>query len=242
MNLLEVHEVSKRFGGVQAVDKVSVELAEGEILGIIGPNGAGKTSLFNLITGNILADTGSISLAGKDITKSNSVRRCRYGIGRTFQVVRPFSGMTVVENVMVPILADTHSVRNANTEALKLLEELKIDYIADRDVSSLTLAQRKRVEVARALATNPRLLLLDEVLAGLNSREVIDTLPFVEEVRSRGVSILMIEHLVSALVSVADRVMVMDRGAVIAEGESEKVLKDPAVIHAYLGESEDDDA
>lgn len=242
MSLLEVTNISKRFGGVQAVKELSFNLDEGEILGIIGPNGAGKTSMFNLLTGNIITDSGSIVFDGQDITKVNSVLRCRAGIGRTFQVVRPFTGMTVAENVMVPTLVHTKKVSEARRKSLELLEELSIGDLADKDVESLTLAQRKRVEVARALATEPKLLLLDEVLAGLNSREVVNVLPFIQQVRDRGVSILMIEHLVSALVSVSDRVMVLDRGELIAQGHADSVLKNPAVITAYLGEEPQDAA
>lgn len=238
MSLLEVENVSKRFGGVQAVDDVSLQLDEGEILGIIGPNGAGKTSLFNLITGTIRTDTGKIVLDGTDITSTSPTKRARAGIGRTFQVVRPFSRMTVAENVMVPVLVHTPKVGRARAKAVALLDELGIGRLADLDVSQLTLVQRKRVEVARALATEPRVLLLDEVLAGLNTREVLDVLPFITEVRERGVSIIMIEHLVKALTSVSDRIIVLDRGALLAQGKSEDVLKDPAVITAYLGEDD----
>ncbi|MHB1062980.1 MAG: ABC transporter ATP-binding protein [Georgenia sp.] len=238
MSLLEIENVSKRFGGVQAVNHASLHLDEGEILGIIGPNGAGKTSLFNLITGTIRSDTGRIVLEGQDITTMSPTKRARAGIGRTFQVVRPFTGMTVAENVMVPVLVHTHRVAEARAKALALLEELGIGHLADHDVSQLTLVQRKRIEVARALATDPKVLLLDEVLAGLNSREVVDVLPFVTDVRSRGVSIIMIEHVVKALTSVSDRVIVLDRGTLIAQGRSEDVLNDPAVITAYLGEEQ----
>ncbi len=242
MSLLEVSNISKRFGGVQAVKELTFSLDAGEILGIIGPNGAGKTSMFNLLTGNIITDSGSITFDGQDITKVNSVLRCRAGIGRTFQVVRPFTGMTVLENVMVPTLVHTKKVSEARKKSLELLDELSIGDLADKEVESLTLAQRKRVEVARALATEPKLLLLDEVLAGLNSREVVNVLPFIQQVRDRGVSILMIEHLVSALVSVSDRVMVLDRGALIAQGQADTVLNNPAVITAYLGEEPEDAA
>lgn len=238
MSLLEVENVSKRFGGVQAVNDVSLHLDAGEILGIIGPNGAGKTSLFNLITGTIRTDTGSITLDGADITKATPTKRARAGIGRTFQVVRPFQRMTVAENVMVPVLVHTHKVSAARAKAVALLEELGIGQLADQDVSQLTLVQRKRIEVARALATEPKVLLLDEVLAGLNSREVLDVLPFVTEVRARGVSIIMIEHLVKALTSVSDRIVVLDRGSLLAQGRSEDVLSNPAVIAAYLGEDQ----
>lgn len=236
MSLLDIENVSKRFGGVQAVNDVSLHLNEGEILGIIGPNGAGKTTLFNLITGTVRSDTGKIALTGADITTTSPTKRARAGIGRTFQVVRPFLRMTVAENVMVPVLVHTHKVSEARAKAVTLLEELGIGRLADLDVSQLTLAQRKRVEVARALATDPKVLLLDEVLAGLNSREVLDVLPFVTEVRARGVSIIMIEHLVKALTSVSDRIIVLDQGTLIAQGKSEDVLKDPAVITAYIGD------
>lgn len=238
MTLLNVESVSKRFGGVQAVDDVSLHLDDGEILGIIGPNGAGKTSLFNLITGTIRVDSGRITLDSQDVTRLSPNKRARAGIGRTFQVVRPFTGMSVAENVMVPMLVHTPQVSKAREKAVALLEELTIGHLSNLDVNSLTLVQRKRVEVARALATEPKVLLLDEVLAGLNTREVQDVLPFVTDVRSRGVSIIMIEHLVKALTSVSDRVMVLDQGHLIAQGKPDDVLKDPAVITAYLGEDQ----
>lgn len=236
--LLKVDNVSKRFGGVQAVGGVSLELAPAEIVGIIGPNGAGKTSFFNLISGMFFTDTGSVTFDGVDITRQNSVKRARNGIGRTFQVVKPFTGMTVAENVMVPLLVKSASVTAARCGAMDLLDDLGIANIADAPSESLTLAQRKRVEVARALATGPKLLLLDEVLAGLNSREVVDVLPFVARVRNRGVAILMIEHIVSAVMEVSDRMMVLDHGQQIAFGDPEEVIKDPKVVEAYLGTSE----
>ncbi|MDO2934685.1 ABC transporter ATP-binding protein [Paeniglutamicibacter sulfureus] len=236
--LLKVDNVSKRFGGVQAVGGVSLELAPAEIVGIIGPNGAGKTSFFNLISGMFFTDTGSVNFDGVDITRQNPVKRARNGIGRTFQVVKPFTGMTVAENVMVPLLVKSASVTAARRGAMELLDDLGIANIADAPSESLTLAQRKRVEVARALATGPKLLLLDEVLAGLNSREVVDVLPFVTRVRDRGVAILMIEHIVSAVMEVSDRMMVLDHGQQIAFGDPEEVIKDPKVVEAYLGTSE----
>lgn len=237
-SLLSVDNVTKRFGGIQAVGGISLELDHKEIIGIIGPNGAGKTSFFNLLSGMFIPDSGSIVFDGHQITRTDPATRARMGVGRTFQVVRPFKGMTVAENVMVPLLVNDSSVSKAHNKAVELLGDLGIPQLADTPTEALTLAQRKRVEVARALATEPKLLLLDEVLAGLNSREVIDVLPFVTTVRDRGVTILMIEHIVSAVLEVSDRMMVLDHGKVIAEGDPQTVIKDPQVVEAYLGTEE----
>jgi len=237
-SLLSVDNVTKRFGGIQAVGGISLELDHKEIIGIIGPNGAGKTSFFNLLSGMFIPDSGSIVFDGHQITRTDPATRARMGVGRTFQVVRPFKGMTVAENVMVPLLVNDASVSKAHNKAVELLGDLGIPQLADTPTEALTLAQRKRVEVARALATEPKLLLLDEVLAGLNSREVIDVLPFVTTVRDRGVTILMIEHIVSAVLEVSDRMMVLDHGKVIAEGDPQTVIKDPQVVEAYLGSEE----
>ncbi|MGP9783140.1 ABC transporter ATP-binding protein [Glutamicibacter sp. AOP12-B1-11] len=239
-SLLSVENVTKRFGGIQAVGGVSLELGHQEIIGIIGPNGAGKTSFFNLLSGMFIPDTGKVTFDGKDITGTDPATRARMGVGRTFQVVRPFKGMSVAENVMVPLLVNDPGVSKAHRKAMELLGDLGIAQLADTPTEALTLAQRKRVEVARALATEPKLLLLDEVLAGLNSREVIDVLPFVTTVRDRGVSILMIEHIVSAVMEVSDRMMVLDHGKVLAVGDPQTVIKDPKVIEAYLGSDEEE--
>lgn len=237
-SLLSVENVTKRFGGIQAVGGVSLELGHQEIIGIIGPNGAGKTSFFNLLSGMFIPDTGKVMFDGQDITNTDPATRARMGVGRTFQVVRPFKGMSVAENVMVPLLVHDSGVSKAHRKAVELLGDLGISQLADTPTEALTLAQRKRVEVARALATEPKLLLLDEVLAGLNSREVIDVLPFVTTVRDRGVSILMIEHIVSAVMEVSNRMMVLDHGKVLAVGDPQTVIKDPKVIEAYLGSEE----
>jgi len=232
--LLQVKHLSKRFSGLLAVNDVSFDIRRGEILGLIGPNGAGKTTLFNLISGILSGDGGHIFLDGSEISSLKPHRRSLAGIGRTFQVVRPFE-MSVLENVMVPLLARTKDLSRARRDALAIIETMGIGGLAAARPGSLTLAQRKRIEVARALATKPKLLLLDEVLAGLNPTEVAENLPVIRQVRDSGVTILLIEHIMDAMMSVSERVMVMDQGALIASGTPEEVTNDECVIEAYLG-------
>ena len=234
MALLAVQNLTKKFGGLVAVHDMTFEVAPGEIVGLIGPNGAGKTTLFNLISGIVHADQGSITLDGKSLTGMRSCYRSRAGIGRTFQVVRPFD-MSVLENVMVPALTRTRDTTKARKAAMEVLEFMGLADIAARAPGNLTLAQRKRIEVARALATQPKLLLLDEVLAGLNPTEVAENLPLIRQVRDTGVAILFIEHLMDAVMAVAERVLVMDQGALIASGTPQEVTNDECVIKAYLG-------
>ncbi len=237
MSLLEVKQLTKRFGGLVAVNKMTFEINKGEIVGLIGPNGAGKTTVFNLISGIFPASEGNILLNGRELKRMPAHRRSLAGIGRTFQVVRPFE-MTVLENVMVPALARNKSTKLARQKAEKVLEMMGLDQLSDSEPGNLTLAQRKRIEVARALATDPELLLLDEVLAGLNPTEVAENLPIIRQVRDSGVTIIFIEHLMDAMMSVSERVLVMDQGALISSGTPAEVTQDACVIKAYLGEED----
>jgi branched-chain amino acid transport system ATP-binding protein len=200
-----------------------------------GDIGAGKTTIFDLITGIYRPERGSVLFDGKDITRLPSYRRSRSGIGRTFQVVRPFE-MSVLENIMVPVLAHTKKMSQAEKKAREVMEMMGISQLSDALPGSLTLVQRKRIEVARALATNSRLLLLDEVLAGLNPTEISENLPLIQHLRDEGLTIFIIEHLMDALMSVSERVLVMDHGVLICSGTPEQVTSDACVIKAYLGE------
>jgi len=237
MALLTVKNLTKKFGGLVAVHDMTFDIEPGEIVGLIGPNGAGKTTLFNLISGIVHADQGSLMLAGKSLIGMRPCHRSRAGIGRTFQVVRPFD-MNVLENVMVPALTRTRDTSKARKAAMEVLEMMGLAEFATRSPGNLTLPQRKRIEVARALATQPKLLLLDEVLAGLNPTEVAENLPLIRQLRDTGVTILFIEHLMDAMMAVAERVLVMDQGALICCGTPREVTSDECVIKAYLGEED----
>ncbi|TFG91692.1 MAG: branched-chain amino acid ABC transporter ATP-binding protein/permease, partial [Syntrophobacterales bacterium] len=235
--LIRVDSIGKRFGGLQAVKDLSFSIYEGEILGLIGPNGAGKTTVFNLISGFIATDTGTIQFNGKEITSLKVPHSfCKAGIGRTFQIVKPFQSMTVLENIMVGVFNRVGDVKEARKEALRIADRIHLSRQVSMEASKLTLADRKRLELGRALATRPKLLLLDEVMAGLNPKETEDIIQVIKSISQEGMTILMIEHVMKAVMALSDRITVINNGMKIVEGLPEEVASDKRVIDAYLGE------
>jgi branched-chain amino acid transport system ATP-binding protein len=236
--LLEAKDVTLCFGGLIAVNAVSFDIAPGEIVGLIGPNGAGKTTLFNVLSGHLRADAGCALFNGLDVTRANATARARTGIGRTFQIVKPLTSLTVHENVTVGALL-RHPVKVAREKAAAIVQQVGMAALLDRPAGSLTLESRKRLELARALSVEPKLLLLDEILAGLNASEINESIHLISNLaRQDGLAIVMIEHNLHAVMSLANKVVVLDYGRKIAEGRPSEIVQDAGVIAAYLGSAD----
>ncbi|HEV8340607.1 MAG TPA: ABC transporter ATP-binding protein [bacterium] len=238
MSLLALGSVTKAFGGLVAVSDLSLEVRPGEIFALIGPNGAGKSTTFNLISGLMAPDSGRIAFDGTDVTTAPPAQRAHLGIGRTFQVMQPFHDMTVMENVLVGELFGhtvPKSMAAARSDAAEICALVGLAHLADRPATALGLADLKRLEIARALATHPRLLLLDEVMAGLTPTEARQAVAAIREIRDRGTTVLLIDHVMSSVRDLAERVAVLNFGRKIAEGSFAEVAADPLVIEAYLG-------
>jgi len=235
MALLTVTDLTKDFGGLRAVSRLSFDAEPGEILGLIGPNGAGKTTVFNLVTGFLRPTAGRILLAGRSVVGLRPHAITRRGIARTFQVVKPFPKLSVRENVTLAAFCHEAARRRAETLAAQVLERVGLQDKLDSRAADLTLGEQKRLEIARALATDPRLLLLDEPMGGLNPREVNAACALVEQIRADGVSVILVEHVMKAIMRISNRIVVIHHGEKIADGPPERVVNDPGVIAAYLG-------
>jgi branched-chain amino acid transport system ATP-binding protein len=235
MTFLALDKLNKRYGALVVTDAVSFDVSKGEIVGILGPNGAGKTTLFNLIAGTVRPDSGRALFKGEDISKDDAAMRCKLGISRSFQVPHPFNGMTVFENILVGATFG-RAIADPESHALKVMELTGMKTKANQLAGSITLLERKRLELARALATAPELLLLDEIAGGLTERECQSLLSAIRDVHSSGVTIIWIEHVVHALLSVAQRLVVLNFGKLIADGKPEAVMNSRDVKSVYLGE------
>ncbi|WP_017998369.1 ABC transporter ATP-binding protein [Paracoccus sp. N5] len=233
--LLEVDRLSRRFGGLKAVDDVSFAVAEGEVVSLIGPNGAGKTTLFNLMTGQLAPSSGTLRFEGRDIGRLRPHDRARIGFGRTFQISQTLTSMTVLENAMIGAFREHSGLEAAAARAGETLEMVGLAHAAQRRSGELTLGERRRLEVARALAMSPRIVLLDEVMAGLNQTEVQEIVDLVQRLNSEGVTFLVIEHNLKVVRAFSRRVLVLNRGKLLAQGSADEVLSDPEVIEAYIG-------
>ena len=239
MSLLECMDIWKNFGGVIALKNVNLSVKKGEILGIIGPNGAGKTTLFNVISGYYRPDQGKVIFDGEDITGQKPYYLCKKGIARTFQIPKPFKNLTVFQNVLIgKIFGKSYSgsLIQAKQEIRKLLDIVGLSKKENYLAAKLNVVDLKLLELARALATDPRMLLIDEVLAGLNPAEISATLGIISEIRNKGITILMIEHIMRAIMNISDRIIVLHKGEVLKEGSPKEVATDMKVIEAYLGE------
>lgn len=235
MSILAINQLTKRFGGLVALSALTVELHKGQILGLIGPNGAGKTTVFNCLSGFLPPDSGEILFHGKSLVGMQPFQICQLGMARTFQIVKPFQAISVLDNVMVGALAREKSVKKARDVSREIAEFLGLSRVADIEAQGLPLPLRKRLELARALATHPEVLLLDEAMAGLNPTEVDELIDLIYEVNRQGISIFLIEHVMRGVMALSQRVVVINYGQKIAEGPPEDVVKDEGVIEAYLG-------
>ncbi len=234
--ILQLDNLSKSFGAITVADALTYDLEQGEALGIIGPNGAGKTTMFNLITGTLSPDAGAIQFQGEDVTRHSAARRCRSGMARSFQVPQPFGGMTVFENAMIAATqAAGLSGRPAEALCLEVLEQTALMDKANTLAGSLTLLDRKRLELTRALCARPKLLMLDEIAGGLTEGECVSLVQTIKDIHANGVSIIWIEHVVHALLAVVDRLIVIDFGRKIAEGDPKTIMESPEVQEIYLG-------
>ncbi len=233
--LLSVRNVSRRFGGLTAVDSVSFDIAQGELVSIVGPNGAGKTTLFNLLTGQLKPSSGEIDFDGHDIGPLQSHQRARLGLGRTFQISQTLTSLTTLENAMIGAFLHRPSLREAARHAQDILDLVGLGARAHVRSQILTLSERRRLEMARALALDPKIVLLDEVMAGLNPTETEEIVTLVKSLHSKGFTFIVIEHNLKVVRQVAQRVIVLDRGAKLAEGGADEVLANPAVVEAYIG-------
>lgn len=236
--IVELSSVSKKFGGLTAVNEVTLQIKQADITGVIGPNGAGKTTLFNLIAGADFASSGVIRFLGRDVTTAKPDRRCQLGIARTFQIPRPFLRMSVYENVQVAMLFG-RADDSGKERIEKLIVDMGLERWTDAEASSLPLGARKKLEVARAMATQPKIILLDEVMGGLRAGEIDSMMDVIRNARQAGVTIIMIEHVLRAVMGLADRIVVLHHGSVIADGTPSQVTQHQSVIDAYLGKSAD---
>jgi len=236
MPLLELKNLTKAFGGLMAVNDVSIHVEQGEIVGLIGPNGSGKTTTFNCINQFFPVTSGDIFFKGKSVIGLKPHQICLLGIGRTFQILKPLARMTVLDSVAASAFCRVNTIKEARNEALKVLDFCKFDHQKDKLVNNLPVAGRKRLEITRALATKPELLLLDETAAGLNPGELEEAVGLIKKIRENGISILIVEHIMKVVMTLSDRIHAINFGRTIAEGTPREVANNPAVIEAYLGE------